>query len=89
MAEGSGGQNKGLVTPAEQIGVRGLPHAMAIGDIGGDMVAGAGEAAQIGDHPRHQIHQWPLIDIGRGPVHRGQNPVGHDGGAGNGEIGTT
>ena len=69
------------------IGQRRLPCRVAIADIDGHMALGAGDCAQIRDQARGQFHDLALVNIGRRAVHRGQNRIGHDRWAGNGQIG--
>ena len=63
-----------------------LPGAMTIGDIHRDLTLGACHPAQIRNQPMGQLNQSPLINIGGGPMHRLQNPIWHNGRAGERQI---
>ena len=78
-----------MIPAREDIGVRRLPPAMAVGDVDCHMRVGQRHAPEVGDHGAGQVVQRALIDIRSGAVHGPQHPVGHDRGAGNGKVGPT
>ena len=88
-AEAAGQDRQRMIPAREDIGVRRLPPAMAVGDVDRHMRVGQRHAPEVGDHGAGQVVQSALIDIRRGPVHGPQHPVGHDRGAGNGKVGPT
>ena len=87
--ETAGGQNQQLVTARTGIGQGRLPCCMAVADVNRGVMGGAGHRFQVGIQAVRQVMQLPGIDVGCGPMHRGQHPVWHDRRAGDGKVMTT
>ena len=87
MAKDTCHQDQRLIPAREDVGINRLPSAMAVADIARNMARRPRKGAQIRPKPRHHIHQRASIDIGRGPLHGGQNSVWQNRRAGNGQIG--
>ena len=89
MAETPRGQHQHPVAGGYDIAQRSFPSAVAVADIHRHMTICTRHALQVGGQRRHHLDQLAFIDIGGRAVHRAQHRVGHDRGAGNGEVRTT
>ena len=75
-------QHQHLVAARQHVAERGLPGAMAVGDMDVGAALGREQFAEIAQQTVGQFHHLVGIDIERGAVHRPQHFVGHVGGPG-------
>ena len=87
LAEAPGDERERPVARAEEIGVRRLPRRVAVADVDRDVLAGPCHRLQVGHERRHHLHEFARIDVRRRTMHRLKDPVGHDRGARDREIG--
>jgi hypothetical protein len=66
-----------LVAPAEHVGERGFPGAVAVGDVNVGAAGRLEHARDVAQQALGQVEQRPGIDVHRRPVHGPQHLVRH------------
>ena len=72
-------EHQHLVALRQHVAERGLPCAVAVGNVDIDAGPGAKDAGEIAEQTVGELHQGPGVDVDRGTVHRAQHFVGDRG----------